>query len=214
MLKRTVDIVGSLFGLILSSPVLLLVAIVVKVTSRGPVFYRSVRIGWHGQPFHLLKFRTMVLDAERLGGTSTADDDPRVTPVGRWLRAYKLDELPQLLNVLAGTMSLVGPRPQVQWAVERYTQEERKLLSVRPGMTDYASVRFSNEGEILRGAVDADKVYLERIAPTKIRLGLEYVKRQCLCEDLKIIAATVVVALGRPAPASLFGARGPNDGDE
>ncbi len=111
-------------------------------------------------------------------------------------------------------MSLVGPRPQVQWAVERYTGEERKLLSVRPGMTDYASVRFSNEGEILRGAQDPDKLYLERIAPTKMRLGLEYVKRQSLYEDAKIIAAAVVVAFGRPVPASLFGSGGPNEGDE
>lgn len=214
MLKRTVDMVGVLFGLVLLSPVLVSVALAIKLTSPGPVFYRGVRIGRGGRPFRMFKFRTMVMNADRLGGTSTADDDPRVTRVGGWLRAYKIDELPQLLNVLAGTMSLVGPRPQVRWAVERYTPEERLLLTVRPGMTDYASVKFSNEGELLRGAEDADKLYLERIAPTKMRLGLEYVRRQSFVEDLKIIAATMVVALGRPAPASLLRGVLPNDGKE
>jgi lipopolysaccharide/colanic/teichoic acid biosynthesis glycosyltransferase len=203
MSKRAFDIALAVAGLLVTSPLLAILAIVVKCSSPGPVLYRGVRIGRHGRPFTILKFRTMIADAERVGGTSTSDDDPRVTWVGRWMRSHKLDELPQLFNVLGGSMSLVGPRPQVAWAVDRYTTHERALLSVRPGLTDYASIHFSNEGELLRGAVDADTLYLELIAPTKIRLGLEYVQRLSWFEDLRILLATVVVALGRRPPAIL-----------
>ena len=190
-MKRLFDIIVSGTGLVVLFPVLLLISLVIKLDSPGPVFYRGERIGRFGRPFRMFKFRTMCMDAEQRGGSSTAEDDPRLTRAGIFLRRYKLDELPQLINVLSGDMSLVGPRPQVRWAVDLYTAEERELLSVRPGITDYASLRFRNEGEILKGAEDPDAAYLELIAPEKIRLGLEYVRNQSFLGDLKLIAATV-----------------------
>ena len=190
MIKRAFDFLISLLGLLVLSPVLSILALLVKLSSPGPVFYRGVRVGRYGKPFRILKFRTMVVDAERIGGSSTPEDDPRITTVGRFLRKYKLDELPQLINVFKGDMSFVGPRPQVPWAVELYTEEEKALLSVRPGITDYASIRFSKEADILRGSGDPDREYLEKIAPEKIRLGLEYVRNHSLLVDIKIILAT------------------------
>src|SRR6266550_3445597 len=182
-MKRALDFVISMFGLVVLAPVLVAVAVAIKLDSRGPLFYRGVRIGRHGNPFRIFKFRTMVEDAEKLGGASTPEDDPRVTRVGRFLRKYKLDELPQILNVITGEMSLVGPRPQVPWAVEMYTQEERTVLNARPGITDYASVRFLDEGEILRGSANPDKDYFEKIHPEKMRLSLEYVRKQSQTES-------------------------------
>jgi lipopolysaccharide/colanic/teichoic acid biosynthesis glycosyltransferase len=196
MLKRLFDIALSLFGLALLLPVMAVLAVLIKLDSKGPVFYRGLRVGRGGKPFAMLKFRTMVVDAEKIGASSTAEDDPRITRMGRFLRRFKLDELPQLWNVLLGQMSFVGPRPQVQWAVDLYTREERALLDVRPGITDYASLRFRNEGEILKGSTDPDKDYLEKIAPEKIRLGLEYVRRHSVLTDVKIILATVGALLG------------------
>ncbi len=192
MLKRLFDIAVSFIGLIALSPVFLTIAVLIKRDSKGPVFYRHERVGRFGEPFKIYKFRTMVVDADKLGGSSTPADDPRITKVGRFLRSkYQLDELPQLINVLKGDMSLIGPRPQVPWAVGLYTDEEKKaILSIRPGMTDYASVRFSNEGKILRGSTSPDKDYLEKIAPGKTRLQLEYVKNHSLWVDFKILART------------------------
>jgi len=190
MIKRAFDFLISLLGILVLSPVLSILALLVELSSPGPAFYRGVRVGLHGKPFRILKFRTMVVDAERIGGSSTPEDDPRITTVGRFLRKYKLDELPQLINVFKGDMSFVGPRPQVPWAVELYTEEEKALLSVRPGITDYASIRFSKEADILRGSGDPDREYLEKIAPEKIRLGLEYVRNHSLLVDIKIILAT------------------------
>lgn len=197
ILKRAFDMLAAGLGLLLLSPVLLVIAVAVKVDSPGPVLYRGVRVGKDGRSFNMLKFRTMVVDAERLGGTSTAEGDPRITRVGAFIRRYKLDEFPQLINVFRGDMSLVGPRPQVQWAVDLYSPEERALLSVRPGITDYASLRFSNEAEILKGAEDPDQAYLELIAPEKIRLGLEYVRTRTFWVDLKLIFATLTRISGR-----------------
>lgn len=195
--KRAVDIFLSLIALLLLSPILIPVAIWIKSSSPGPVLYRGVRVGLHGRRFRMLKFRTMVFNAEQLGGSSTSGDDPRITRSGRFLRNYKLDELPQLLNVLRGDMSLVGPRPQVEWAVDLYTPRERMLLNVRPGITDYASIKYRNEGEILCGSTDPDHDYLEKIAPGKIRLGLEYVRTYSFGVDLRIIVATSLALLGR-----------------
>jgi lipopolysaccharide/colanic/teichoic acid biosynthesis glycosyltransferase len=195
-MKRSLDLFLSAFGLMASSPVLLILAILIKLDSQGPVFYRGIRVGKGGKAFRIFKFRTMVVNAEHLGPSSSADDDPRLTRIGRFLRRYKVDELPQLLNVLIGHMSLVGPRPQVQWAVELYTEEEKRLLSVRPGITDYASIRFRDEGRILRGSTDPDADYFRRIAPEKIRLGLEYVRNYSAWIDTKIILATVWAILG------------------
>ncbi len=195
-MKRFFDIVFSAIGLIIFSPFFFLFAVLIKSESRGPVFYRGTRVGRYGKPFRIYKFRSMVEDAEQLGGTSTAETDARITRCGRFLRRFKLDELPQLMNVFLGEMSLVGPRPQVSWAVDLYSEREKELLTVRPGMTDYASIRFRNEGEILRGSIDPDRDYLEKIAPEKIQLGLEYVRHHSLWVDLKIIMATLWTILG------------------
>ncbi|MBN1526357.1 MAG: sugar transferase [Candidatus Omnitrophica bacterium] len=189
--KRAFDIIASVAGLILLSPVLLFVATLIKLEDGRPVFYRSVRIGRYGVPFAMYKFRTMIEDAETQGASSTSVDDPRITGIGRFLRRYKIDEIPQLINVFKGDMSLVGPRPQVKWAVDMYDNEQKKLLSVRPGITDYASLKFSDEGEILKGSDDPDRAYLEKIAPEKIRLGLEYVANKSLMIDLKILLMTL-----------------------
>jgi lipopolysaccharide/colanic/teichoic acid biosynthesis glycosyltransferase len=195
-LKRALDVTASAAGLVLLSPILGLLALAIKLDSPGPVFYRGERIGLGGAPFRMLKFRTMVSDAERRGGTSTSDSDPRITRVGKVLRRGKLDELPQLLNVLAGDMSLVGPRPQVAHDVEKYSVAERALLGMRPGITDYASIRFRDEGRILEGEPDPDEAYIRLIRPEKIRLGLEYVETASLVVDLKILARTILSMFG------------------
>jgi lipopolysaccharide/colanic/teichoic acid biosynthesis glycosyltransferase len=190
MLKRQFDIVVSLTGLTLLSPVFVIMAFLITLDG-GPAFYRGERIGKNGKAFEIYKFRTMIPNAEKIGGSSTAADDVRITRVGKFLRTYKLDELPQLINVLKGEMSFVGPRPQVAWAVALYTQEQRELLSVRPGITDFASIKFNNEGDLLKGSADPDKDYLERIAPEKLRLGLEYVKNRSLWLDIRLIFGTL-----------------------
>jgi lipopolysaccharide/colanic/teichoic acid biosynthesis glycosyltransferase len=189
--KRALDLLISASGLIVLSPLLAAIAVAIKADSEGPVFYRGRRVGLGGEPFRMLKFRTMVTEAERIGGSSTPEDDPRITRVGRTLRRFKLDELPQLFNVMKGEMSVVGPRPQVQWAVDRYSAEERRVLSVRPGITDPASLQFANEGEILRGSTDPDRDYMEKIHPEKMRLSLDYVATRSISGDLGIIARTI-----------------------
>lgn len=191
ILKRLFDIVASAIGLVLLFPLLLLVAISITLDSPGPVLYAAPRVGKGGRPFRMYKFRTMAVNADRIGGSSTPDDDPRITRVGRLLRRYKLDELPQLLNVLNGTMSLVGPRPQVKWAVDLYTPEQRAVLTVPPGITDYATIHFPNEGEILRGSTDPDRDYMEKIHPEKMRLSLEYIRRRSFGTDVSVLARTL-----------------------
>ena len=195
MLKRTFDFVSSLIGLILVSPILLTIAILIKKEDGGPVFYRGVRVGRFGNPFRIFKFRTMVLNAEKLGGPSTADDDPRITRVGKFIRKFKLDELPQLINVLKGEMSIVGPRPEVQMYVDMFTEEEKAILSVRPGITDWASIWNPDEGAILAGSADPEKTYMEKIRPEKIRLQLKYVRERSFWNDLRIIAQTIITIL-------------------
>jgi len=197
MAKRSIDVALSFIGLLLLAPLLGLIALAIRTSTSAPAFYRGTRIGRSGQPFQILKFRTMRVDAEEVGGSSTPDEDPRVTHVGAFLRRYKLDELPQLWNVLVADMSLVGPRPQVPWAVARYTEEERILLTVRPGITDPASLRFANEGEILRGHPDPDRAYFELIHSEKMRLSIDYVKNRSSLGDLTILVATVGAALRR-----------------
>lgn len=196
MLKRSLDIGLSLLGLVVLAPALVATAVWIKLDSPGPVFYRGRRSGRGGRPFEILKFRSMVIEADKVGASSTAEDDPRITRVGAVIRRLKIDELPQLLNVLRGEMSLVGPRPQVQWAVDRYDDEERALLKVRPGITDWASLYYRNEGEILCGSTDPDADYLRLIAPGKTRLGLLYVHNHTLVTDLRIIVATALSVLG------------------
>jgi lipopolysaccharide/colanic/teichoic acid biosynthesis glycosyltransferase len=190
VVKRVFDVAAASLALAAFSPVLAAIALLIKRQDGGPILYAGRRVGRGGIPFAMYKFRTMVLNADKFGGSSTPDDDPRITPVGKFLRRHKLDELPQLINVVKGEMSLVGPRPQVPWAVELYSAEERQVLSVPPGMTDYASIRFPNEGEILKGSTDPDRDYMEKIHPEKMRLSLEYVRTRSMATDLKVIAQT------------------------
>ena len=196
-MKRALDLILSTFGLVLLAPTLLVLALMIVMETGAPVFYRGLRTGRYGKPFRIFKFRTMVVDAERLGSASTPGDDLRVTRVGDFLRRYKLDELPQLINVVRGEMSLVGPRPQVPWAVDRYTEDEKSILNALPGITDPASIRFRNEGEILRGSPDPDKDYFEKIHPEKMRLSLEYVRTQSFALDCKILWQTIAAVLVR-----------------
>jgi lipopolysaccharide/colanic/teichoic acid biosynthesis glycosyltransferase len=189
--KRALDVTMSLLSLILCFPPMVLIAVLIKKDDRGPVLYRGVRIGRFGKPFYVMKFRSLVVDAERRGGSSTADDDPRITRIGRFLRKYKLDELPQLFNVLRGEMSFVGPRPEVKHYVELFTEEDKVILSVRPGITDWASLWNSDEGALLAGQADPERVYLEQIRPEKIRLQLKYVREWSVRTDFKIIILTL-----------------------
>ncbi len=193
--KTVMDRAGSCLGILFLCPLLLLSAWWIKQEDGGPVFYRGERIGLNGRPFRIFKFRTMVVDAEKLGASSTSDDDPRITRFGRFLRKYKLDELPQLINVLLGDMSLVGPRPEVKKFTDLYTEEERAILTVRPGITDWASIWNPDEGALLAGSMDPDKDYFEKIRPEKIRLQLKYVRERSFLTDIKIIALTLKTIL-------------------
>jgi len=192
VLKRTLDILLSILGLVSLFWLFPLVAICIKLDSKGPVFYRGIRAGKAGKPFRIFKFRTMVPDAEQRGGAETPADDPRITTAGAILRRYKIDELPQLMNVLLGDMSFVGPRPEVMEEVVLYDDEEKELLRVRPGITDWASIKFRQEGEILRGSSDPHRTYHEKIRPEKVRLGLSYVRNDISVKtDLQIIFTTL-----------------------
>lgn len=190
MAKRILDILVSGVLLLLLSPVMAAVALWIKLDSAGPVIYRGVRSGKGNKPFHMLKFRTMVQNAERIGGSSTAGGDPRLTKPGRILRRFKLDELPQLINVFRGDMSLVGPRPQVMSYTNNYQGEFREIFSARPGITDWASIWNSDEAAVLEGAPDADRAYDILIEPTKLRLQLEYVRTRTFAMDLRILYCT------------------------
>jgi lipopolysaccharide/colanic/teichoic acid biosynthesis glycosyltransferase len=193
MIKRLVDLLGAGAALVLLSPLLVITALLIKREDGGPMLYSGVRAGKNGVPFKMHKLRTMVPDAERVGSSSTAADDPRLTRTGKSLRRYKIDEIPQLFNVLRGEMSLVGPRPQVLWDVARYTVDARAILSVKPGVTDWASIAFANEGEILRASgMDSDSAYDTLIRPHKIRLELEYVRRHSTLVDMEILTRTAL----------------------
>jgi lipopolysaccharide/colanic/teichoic acid biosynthesis glycosyltransferase len=189
-IKRAFDFTIALIALVVVSPILVTLAIIIKLTSDGPVFYRGVRVGLHGKPFRIFKFRTMVINAEKLGGSATAEDDPRITPIGRFIRRNKLDEFPQFLNVLVGDMSLVGARPEVKKYVDMYTQEEKAILEIRPGITDWASIWNSNEAAVLEGSADPEKTYEELIRPTKLALQLFYARNHSLVVDIKILFHT------------------------
>lgn len=194
MIKKIFDLFFALPGLIVLSPFLILIAILIKANSPGPVFYRGTRMGKDFKPFRIFKFRTMAANAEAVGGPSTPEDDPRVTKIGKFLRRFKLDELPQLLNVLKGEMSLVGPRPEVPEYARLYKGKPEEIVyTVKPGVTDYASLWNIQEGEILKGAKnteEAERMYLEKIRPEKIRLQMKYVKEMSLWTDIKIILLT------------------------
>lgn len=190
MLKRAFDIAFSLTVLVALSPLFLILAILVKASSSGPIFYQATRIGQFGRPFKAYKFRSMIVDADKVGPAVTTSGDPRITPIGRFLRKSKFDELPQFLNVLLGDMSIVGPRPEAPKYVELYTEEQRKVLNVRPGITSPASIEFRDEESILTGG-DWEVQYIEEIMPQKLAIDLEYAQNASLVEDLKIISATV-----------------------
>ncbi|MCX5919593.1 MAG: sugar transferase [Deltaproteobacteria bacterium] len=190
MAKKIFDLLFSFLGIFFISPVLLTIAFLIKSNDGGPIFYRGSRIGKNGKPFKIFKFRTMVIDAEKIGGPSTADDDPRITKVGKTLRKYKLDELPQLINVCKGEMSFVGPRPEVKQYVDMFSEEEKQILTVKPGITDWASLWNPDEGATLAGSPDPEKTYLENIRPEKIRLQLKYVRERTFLTDIKIILLT------------------------
>ena len=178
-------------GLVALCPLFLLIGTIIYLNDRGPIFYKAKRVGRGGNEFTMYKFRTMIVNADSRGASSTTLDDVRITSVGRVLRKWKLDELAQLLNVFLGSMSLVGPRPQVRWAVDKYSLKENTLLAIRPGITDFASLVFPNEEEILKGSSDPDADYMEKIHPLKMQLSLKYLSEMSLWVDIKIILLTI-----------------------
>ena len=189
-MKRLFDILASGVGLICLSPLFVVLAVWIKCDSRGPVFYRQVRVGKDNRDFRLFKFRSMRPDSDRLGLITVGGHDPRVTRSGYYIRRYKLDEFPQLINVFKGDMSLVGPRPEVRKYVDMYTPEQMRVLSVRPGITSLASIRYRNENEILAKADDPDRCYIEKVMPDKLAIDLEYVDRATLWNDIRLIFST------------------------
>ena len=189
---RFFDFILSLVGLVVLAPIFIVLAIWIKIDSKGPVFYKQVRVGQNGIDFGLFKFRSMVVDADKKGLITVGGRDPRITRSGYFIRKYKLDELPQLINVLVGDMSLVGPRPEVKKYVELYTDEQQKVLSVKPGITDYASIEYMDENEILGKSTDPEKTYIEEIMPEKIKYNMKYIKNRSLIEYFKIIFLTVL----------------------
>jgi len=192
MAKRAFDLVCAALGLVLLAPLLLGIALWIKLDSRGPVFFRQQRVGRRGVPFRIHKFRTMVVDAPALGAPITVGADPRITRAGRVLRRAKLDELPQLLDVLAGTMSLVGPRPELPRYVAMYPADLRdKVLSVRPGITDPASIEYRDEAALLGRAADPERAYVEQVMPAKLRCAAQYVDQMSLRNDVRLIGATL-----------------------
>jgi lipopolysaccharide/colanic/teichoic acid biosynthesis glycosyltransferase len=190
--KRLYDIAFSGVGLLLLSPLLVFLAVLVKLSDSGPIFYRQERVGLGGRRFRIWKFRSMVVNADRLGIAVTRDGDPRITRVGRLLRKTKLDELPQLWNVFTGDMSLVGPRPEVPRYVEHYNLEQQQILQLKPGITDLATLRFRNEEELLKAAEDTERFYIEFCIPRKIELNLEYARQAGLWADTLIILRTLL----------------------
>ena len=195
--KRVVDAIIAAIGLTVLSPVLLLVAFAIWTYDRKSPIYKATRIGKNSVPFTMYKFRSMVVNAEKSGVDSTSASDSRITFVGKWVRRFKIDELPQLWNVLTGSMSLVGPRPNVQREVHLYSQEEMHLLDVSPGITDFASIVFADEGQILDGSDDPDISYNQLIRPGKNYLGLHYVKERTLLIDIRIVLLTILAIVSR-----------------
>ena len=193
--KRVMDIAISAAALCVLWPVFLLIALAIVIDDPGPVFYRQVRVGRGGRPFRIFKFRTMVVDADKKGLSITVGRDSRITRVGAFLRKTKLDELAQLLNVLCGQMSFVGPRPEVPRYVELYTPYQRQVLLVRPGITDYASIAYRNENDLLAGADDPEKMYIETIIPDKIELNMKYLREISPLADLRLILKTVIAVI-------------------
>lgn len=194
-LKRILDILAAAVGLLILALPMVLIALFIKLDDGGSVFFKQKRVGKDHEVFNILKFRTMVEDAPAKGGQVTVEGDSRITKIGHFLRKFKLDELPQLINVLLGHMSLVGPRPEVPQYVEMYNRDQSRVLLVRPGITDLASITYRSESEILARAEDPEKAYIEEIMPDKLRLNLEYIKNMSLGYDLKLIFKTFWVII-------------------
>jgi lipopolysaccharide/colanic/teichoic acid biosynthesis glycosyltransferase len=199
MLKRSFDVVTAFTGLLIFSPILLAITLAIWLQDYGSPFYIAPRAARGGGFFEMIKFRSMVVNADKIGGSTTAATDRRITPIGRFVRSYKIDEIIQLWNVLRGDMSLVGPRPQALADARLYTTAESRMLTVRPGITDGASIVFADEGEILRGSRDADLLYNRIIRPWKSRLALAYMDHQSFWTDLWIVLLTFIVIVSRPA---------------
>jgi len=191
MLKRLFDVLFSFIGLVVLAPVLLMIALAIVVESRGGIFYIQDRVGKGNRDFKLIKFRSMVLGSDKKGLLTVGNKDSRITTIGSFIRKYKLDELPQLFNVLRGDMSLVGPRPEVRKYVELYTKEQLKVLDVKPGITDYASIEYFNENEILANSEHAEQTYLEEVMPHKLELNQKYLANPSLAHDIKLIFKTL-----------------------
>ncbi len=189
--KRVLDLFISIAGLMIFAPLILIVCFIILVDDFGPVLYKAVRIGQFGKPFRMFKFRTMIKNADKAGPSSASLSDNRITRTGKLLRKYKIDELPQLLNVLKGEMSIVGPRPEEKKFIDLYSESEKIILSVKPGITDWASIWNSNEGEVLEGSNDPDQTYMDQIRPKKIQLQLKYVNNCNFFIDLKILFLTL-----------------------
>lgn len=192
-MKRTFDFIFSFIGLILFSPIFLIISLLIALSSKGGVFYKQTRVGKDNIDFKVYKFRSMIVDADKKGLLSIGKDgrDPRVTKIGYILRKYKLDELPQLINVIKGDMSLVGPRPEVRQYVDLYDDNQKEILKVRPGITDIASITFKNENDLLSQSPNPEQYYIQEIMPKKISLSLEYVKTRTLIKDIKLIFKTI-----------------------
>ena len=190
MLKRIFDITLSLFGLIILLPFMLIIAILIKLDSKGPVFFKQIRVTKNGREFKIFKYRTMRVGSDKYSQITVGKDD-RITKIGSFLRKYKLDEIPQLINVLIGDMSLVGPRPEVPKYVAFYTDEQKEILKVRAGITDYASIEFSDENDLLASEEDPEKAYIEKIMPKKIELNKKYILEISILTDIKIILLTI-----------------------
>ena len=192
MLIRLLDIVLSLLGLLFLLPIFVILAVWIKFDSQGSIFFRQIRVGKDGRDFRIYKFRTMIVNAEKMGIITIGERDPRITNSGYFLRKYKLDELPQLINVLKGEMSFVGPRPEVRKYVEMYNQEQLKILTVKPGITDYASIEYINEDEILGKSLDPERTYIEEIMPQKIKYNMKYINNKTVIEYFKIVFLTII----------------------
>lgn len=191
MAKRLFDIVSSGIGLLCLAPVFVVMAIWIKLDSRGPVFYRQTRVGRYGRDFRIFKFRSMRVGSDKGRQITVGERDPRITRSGYFIRRYKIDELPQLINVFLGDMSIVGPRPEVRKYVDLYSEEQRKVFQVRPGITDLASIKYRNENELLSQVDNPDTYYIDVIMPDKLAINLEYIRHQSFMGDIKIIFNTL-----------------------
>jgi len=189
-MKRAFDIVFSIIALLLLSPLILFISVGIILDSKGGVFFRQKRIGLHEKPFLLFKFRSMFLDSERNGQLTLGNKDARITSFGRVLRRSKMDEIPQLLNVLKGEMSVVGPRPEVEKYVKLYTLEQKKIFQIKPGLTDYASIKYIDEDEVLAASETPEYSYIHTIMPDKLKINLDYLENNCLLMDMRILFAT------------------------